>query len=282
MQDGPQNDGEKQAVISGILKQLRSNDPGPAWVEFLDCYSQHIMNAVCQFEFEQDRIDECFLYVCEKLNDDGFRRLLQFNPRGPARFRTWLGAVVFNLCVDWHRQEFGRVRMVPAIAALPAFDQAVYHLVVEQGVDKEGCYQQLHADIPELTRDMVARSAARVISLLTPRQRWQIGVQHRRRLRSMGETPDRLSEEVRDPAADPEAEVQKQQDVDALRRAVDRLPSDQRLLLHLRFQQGLSLKKIAQLRRLGDSARAWRHLQAAIDAVFDLLEDRELRSGRKN
>jgi hypothetical protein len=60
---------------------------------------------------------------------------------------------------------------LPAISALPAFDQAVYRMVIEQGMDKEACFQSLKADFPDLTRELLAKAAARVYSLLTPRQR---------------------------------------------------------------------------------------------------------------
>ena len=111
-------DGKK--ATADLLRRLRSADAGAAWVEFLDLYAPLIMNTAGQFEYEQDRISECFLYACAQLNDNGFRRLLKFNTTGKATFRTWLGSVVFNLCVDWHRREYGRASLLPAISALPA------------------------------------------------------------------------------------------------------------------------------------------------------------------
>jgi len=172
---------DSKRSTADLLRRLRSADAGAAWIEFLDGYASLIMHIAAQFEHEQDRINECFLYACEQLNDDGFRRLLKFNTAGKAQFRTWLGAVVFNLCVDWHRREYGRATLLPAIAALPAFDQMVYQMVIEQGMDKEASYQALRADFPDLTRELVTNAVARVYSLLTPRQRWQISVRNRGR-----------------------------------------------------------------------------------------------------
>ena len=138
---------DDKRATADLLRRLSSADAGPAWVEFLEHYASLIMSVASQFEYEQDRINECFLYACEQLNDDGFRRLLKFNTAGKAQFHTWLGAVVFNLCVDWHRREYGRATLLPAIAALPAFDQSVYRMVIEQGMDKEASYQALRADL---------------------------------------------------------------------------------------------------------------------------------------
>ena len=260
-----------EKTVADILHRLNSSDTGPAWAEFLDYYSELIMKTASQFEYQHDRHNECFLYVCEKLVDDGFRRLLKYNVSNPCSFRTWLGTVIFNLCVDWHRHEYGRATLLPAVAALPAFDQAVYKLAIEQGLDKETTFQTLQADFPDLTRDLLVSSIKRIYSLLTPRQRWQITVRNRRRKRSGGYHNANLVEFLPDPGIGPEREAQKKQDLERLQRAMARLPYKQRLLISLRFQEGLSLKKIAELNQLGDTNRAWRHLQAALKALFQII-----------
>jgi RNA polymerase sigma factor (sigma-70 family) len=271
-----------EGSVANILHRLSSCDAGPAWVEFLDRYSGLIMKTATQFEYQQDRSNECFLFVCEKLNDDGFRRLLKFNTSGRSRFRTWLGTVVFNLCVDWHRHEFGRATLLPAISALPAFDQAVYHLAIEQGMDKESTFQTLQADFPDLTRDLIESAVIRVYTLLTPRQRWQLTVRNRRRQLARGKHNADQVELIPNLGAGPELEAQKQQDLDRLQDAMCLLPARQRFLLRLRFQEGLSLKRIAELSQLGDTNRAWRHLQAALKALFQNMHSSNFEEKRKN
>ena len=271
-------DSKTDYSIDELLHRLSSTNPGPAWVEFLDYHAQLIMNAANQFEYEQGRINDCFIYVCGKLNDDGFRRLLNFNTRGAAKFSTWLGTVVFNLCVDWHRQEFGRATLLPAISALPEFDQSIYRLIIEQGLNKEACFQTLRANFPDLTRELVAKALGRVHSLLTPRQRWQINVRNQRRRQDplQGQL-ERLPE----PAPEPDLEAQAAQELESLQEALAQLPTKQSLLLRLRFQEGLGLKKIAQLQQLGDTNRAWRHIQAAMAALFSHLNKKKSLRNRK-
>jgi len=282
VRDDNSTNSNSENSIAELLNRLSSVDAGPAWVEFLDRYSRLIMNTANQFEYEQDRINECFLFVCEKLNDGGFRRLLNFNTRGTAKFRTWLGTVVFNLCVDWHRKEFGRVALLPALSALPAFDQSVYRLIIEQGMDKEASFQTLRADFPDLSRELVAISVSRIYSLLTSHQRWQISVRNRGRKQARGGPHQGRIERLPDPGVGPEVEAQTQQELEALQNAIAHLPANQRLLLKLRFQEGLSLKKIAQLKHLGDTNRAWRHIQAAINALFDHIHSKNPAGKRKN
>ena len=268
MQDEPTNTKDSGKVTVDILHRLSSVDAGPAWVEFLDRYSALIIQTAKQFEYKQDRSGECFLYVCEQLNENGFQRLLKFNTKRKANFKTWMGTVVFNLCVDWHRREFGRVTLLPAISALPAFDRAVYRLVILQGMNKETSFQMLRADFPDLTRELIESAVIRVYSLLTPRQRWQVTVQNRRRQPARGSFSEDPVQHLPDPGTGPEAQAQKQQDIETLQEAMVCLPTRQRLLLRLRFQEGLNLKKIAKLTQLGDTNRAWRHVQAAQKALF--------------
>ena len=282
MPNDPTEQRTSRESAAKLLHRLASPDAGMAWLEFLERYSPLIMHVASQFEYEQDRISECFLYACEQLNDNGFRRLLKFDTAGKAQFRVWLGAVVFNLCVDWHRREYGRATVLPAIAALPAFDQAVYRMVVEQGMDKEASYQTLRADFPDLTRELVANAVARIFSLLTPRQRWQITVRMRGRKSARGGSRHGGIENLPDPLGGPEDEAQKQEDLENLHEAMSRLPTNQRLLLRLRFQEGLTLRKIAQLKYHGDTNATWRHIQAAMDALSGHLGVKGSAKQRKN
>ena len=281
MRKNPSNKYDAEKTVADILHRLNSTDAGPAWAEFLDLYSGLIQKTARQFEYQPDRSNECFLYICDQLVDDGFHRLLQYNTSSHCTFRTWLGTVVFNLCVDWHRHEYGRATLLPAIAALPAFDRAVYRMTIEQGLDKETTFQTLRADFPDLTRDFLVSSIQRVYSLLTPRQRWQISVRNHRRKRSSSNLSVGMPELLPDPGARPEQEAQKQQDLERLQNAMKRLPSDQRLIVQLRFMEGLSLNKIAKLTQLGDTNRAWRHLQAALEALCQIMRSKISDKNRK-
>ena len=281
MQDDLTNDNGSGKFTADLLHRLSSADAGPAWVEFLDRYSALIIQTASQFEYRQDRSSECFLYVCEQLNEDGFRRLLKFNTKRKAKFKTWLGTVVFNLCVDWHRREFGRATLLPAISALPAFDRAVYRMVIEQGMNKEASFQMLRADFPDLTRELVESAVIRVYSLLTPRQRWNVTIRNRRGQLARGRFSEDSVQHLPDPGTGPEAQAQIQQDIETLQDAMVLLPARQRLLLRLRFQEGLSLRKIAELTQLGDTNRAWRHIQAALKALFEQVHEKNQQKREK-
>ena len=96
--------------ISRLLEELASQDPAEAWREFLQTYAPVLQQVVHLFETETDAAADCFLYICEHLAANQFRRLRQFRPEGAASFATWLRAVARNLCIDWHRKLYGRPR----------------------------------------------------------------------------------------------------------------------------------------------------------------------------
>jgi RNA polymerase sigma factor (sigma-70 family) len=259
-----------------LLRQLKTPNAWTAWTEILHRHASLIMKTASQFEYQQERKNDCFLFVSEKLSVDGFKRLLKYDSGRNASFRTWLITVVFNLCIDWHRKEFGRASLLPGISALPSFDQLVYRYSFEQGMTSQDCLLALSTEFPDVTRQQLSRAISRVHEVLTPRQRWQIGVRHRRKRRSSYPGGDaRLQDVDQLPTLtqDPSIIAQKQQELAALQAALANLSSRQQLLLHLRFHAGLTLNQIAQFVRLGDSARTWRHIEKALKALSDQFPD---------
>jgi RNA polymerase sigma factor (sigma-70 family) len=269
---------------SSLLRQLKSSEAWAAWAELLKRHGSLIMRTASQFDFEQERKNECFLFVSEKLSDDGFKRLLKYKRGRNTSFRTWLITVSFNLCVDWHRKEYGRAMLLPAISALPSFDQLVFRYSFEQGMAGQECLQALATEFPDVTRQQLSRAIRRVHAVLTPRQRWQIGVRHRR-MRSPGGPDHELRSLDVDclpsPDQDPVISAQKQQELDGLNKALAKLTVRQRVLLHLRFNDGLTLKQIAKIVHLGDSARVWRHINAALRALSDQIQANDDLNPRK-
>ena len=67
-----------------------------------------------------------------------------------------------------------------------------------------------------------------------------------------------------------------------LQAALLRLPSQQRLLLRLRFEQDLTLAEVARLTRQPDPFRINRQIQAALAALAGLMEaDESCRSAKR-
>lgn len=247
-----------------LLQRLASPEPQEAWEQFLNDYSRLIHQVIQAFERETDRAGDCFLFVCEKLCEDQFRRLRRFKPGGSARFSTWLRVVVRNLCLDWHRKAFGRQQVFQTIAKLAPLDQEVFRIVYHQNLTAEDCYFRLAGRHPGLTRHDVEDSLSRIRQKLTPRQLWLLQA-GRPRFGSLEVAPEDepggSQPLVKDPGPGPEELAVAKEKQAALQRALGTLEASERLLLKLRFDQDMTLQGIARLLGLKDAQTADRRVR---------------------
>lgn len=260
-----------EAGIASLLAALCQPRPDAAWNSFLDRFAAQIMQVVRQREYNPQQIEDCFLFVCECLSDDGFRRLRQFDPARGVPFRSWLKAVTGNLCVEWHRREFGRTRTPPAIARLSALDQAVFKYHYQQDMNLQTCLYVLQETDPRITRQSLGESLARVQAALSERQRWTLARQ-RGGFLSSGQSRSATGEQP-DSRPGPEQLLSQVQRQSRLRRAVSQLSAEDRLLLRLRFEQDLSLSDIARIAGLANLHLARRRIGAALKRLETLLPE---------
>lgn len=256
--------------VARLLGRLGSHEAQAAWTEFLDDYSPLILQVVQRFEREPDHAGDCFLFVCEQLNQNQFRRLRRFKPDGPARFTTWLRLVVRNLCLDWRRKEFGRHRVFDVVARLTAFDRDVYTKVFEQGLSSEEAWFSLAPRYPGLAQESVDQSVESIRRTLTPRQLWLLSTR-RVKVESLegesADTQENLERQVPDPRPDPEALSVTHQQQAALELGLERLSKPERLLIKLRFEQDLTLREVAELLDLPDAQTADRRIREVLEKL---------------
>jgi RNA polymerase sigma factor (sigma-70 family) len=271
-------------TVTDLLERLSSGRVDAAWSEFLVRYSPLIKHVIRRHGLDDDHHTECFAHVCGALSDDGFRRLRSFRPDGPARFKTWLMAVVSNLCVDWRRKEQGRVRPPQCVSRLSELDQQVYRCIYVRRTSRAHCLEALASRFPELTAATVAEINARLFALLTPQQRWQMSLRPsalKPVASSAGSDDDDPAWQLATSGPGPDdlaAELQEQRQ---LQDALSKLPAEQRLLLRLRYEQNLTLAEVARLTGQPDPFRANRQIQAALDALADLMGGQRFRPDRK-
>lgn len=269
-------------ALADLLARLTSADASAAWTEFLKRYSPVIMHVVHRYETGEGAATDCFLHACDALQDDGFRRLRNYRTDGPARFETWLKAVVANLCVDWRRRQHGRLRPIQSVAGLPALDQLVYRYIYMRGMSRVECLHALEPRFPGLTDERLSEINARLFAMLKPRQRWQLSARTAPVL-----SLDELSETDEDAAAlqfeapgpGPQDLAEFEQEQRLARAAMARLPQQQRLLLRMRYEQNLTLDEIARLTRQPDPFRVNRQIQAALAALRELVDSMEPLAG---
>jgi len=255
-----------------LLARLRSGDGSEAWQQFLDRYAPTIMQLASQYEYDRDRLNDCYLFICEKLSDNGFHRLLCYHPESSAGFRSWLRVVTANLCIDWRRREHGRTRPFKSIRNLSRLDQLVFKFRFEQGMSLQACLNTLQGQIPDLTEPQLIDAVSRLNETLTSRQHWLISARKTETSSMDHAGTVGTGLEPVDPGPGPEALAEKAEEQTRLSRALTRLTPRQRLLIKLRYQQDLTLKEVARLTRLGDPFRARRQIQAALDELAKHLK----------
>ncbi|MGH9871456.1 MAG: sigma-70 family RNA polymerase sigma factor [Pyrinomonadaceae bacterium] len=249
--------------IERILRDLDSGDPEEAWTEFLRDYAAQTFQVIRYFESDPDRASDCFQFVCERLVEDRFRRLRKFKADGAAKFSTWLRAVVRNLCLDWRRKEFGRLRTFHSISRLSLFDQQVFRIIYERGGTTEECLHLLASRFPQVAADQVAESRLRIEDALKPEQRWLLArrVAKTTPATSNVNAPETAFPDIPDSQPNPEEQSILNESRSRLRTLMRGLSTRDQLLLRLRFEQELTLEQCAKLIGGGNAQRVDRQIK---------------------
>ena len=83
------------------LLGLFETDCDGAWEQFVNQFSQPIKNTIWWKlgpETDADRVEDIFVKILHKLNDDGCRRIKEF--RGRCKLSTWVTGIVINQIRD--------------------------------------------------------------------------------------------------------------------------------------------------------------------------------------
>ena len=80
-----------------------------AWTRLVQSYTPLLLHAVRSVAPQADAAMDAYAYVLERLRENGFKRLRAFATAGRSSFGTWLVVIARRLCIDRHRQVYGRV-----------------------------------------------------------------------------------------------------------------------------------------------------------------------------
>jgi RNA polymerase sigma factor (sigma-70 family) len=251
--------------VAPLLNGFRSPDScGDAWAEFLEAYSPVLYQTARACTSDDDAAADCYLHICERLARNGFRRLLKFRPEGSASFTTWLRVVSRNLCADWQRTQHGRPRPFRSLQHLSGLELEIYNSRFVHGSSQQETLHRLESRFPGVGLSELSEIEERLHGSLTSRQQWILGT-HRVEESSTpiavaGEEDEPGSVDVADPRPSQETQIADQEQQEKLRNGLASLPTQERLLLQLRFEQELSLDEIARLCGLQDAQRVHRTL----------------------
>jgi len=256
------------------------------WEEFLDAYAGTIFRLSRLFTGSYDERMDLFLFVCERLQQDGMRRLrtFRYRPEAPCRFSTFLSVVVKNIAVDFIRSREHRFRPFRSVASLDAADQLLFDYCVRDGrtVEESRLLLERRHGI-RLTPDEASRRATALEVSLSSSQRWRLLSRlalGRRPLSidpvaevALGSVPS--SGEPREVPLprredDPERLLASREGDRVLQEALEDLGPRERLALALRYRDALPAKAAGQV--MGLSAGEVQKLAAqGLHAVRDKL-----------
>jgi RNA polymerase sigma factor (sigma-70 family) len=267
--------------IGVFLTRLRSEEAENAWQWFLSSYAGPIYATIKLFSRDSDDQGDCFLFICEKLVDKRYRRLLAFKPDGRARFSTWLRAVVRNLCLDWLRSRYGRKQTFRSIASEGQLEREIFRYVFQHRLGLEQAWLELQASGVSLSFDEFEEHAVRIQNLLTSRQLWLLSTANTK-LSSIDEDAEGNTPiDVPDSALGPEDTLLLADIHESVSKTVETLEEADRLLIRLRYAQELGLAEIAGLLGLKDAQTADRRIREALERLRQHLGISGARAGKR-
>jgi RNA polymerase sigma factor (sigma-70 family) len=246
--------------VAALLDRLRSSDPLSAWSDFLQQYSPILYQSARACTRDEDDAADYFLYICEQLAKSSFHRLLLFRPDGGASFATWLRVVARNLCFDCHRKKHGRPRPFKSVQNFSPLELEVYRCRQERGLSQQQTLEELRKTAPGVSLSELSDMESRIENSLSPRQHWILSARSQSRSNPTtlvaGQDDGESTVDVADSGPNPETIILEQQLQAKVQKCVSSLPRDERLLVQLRFEEGLSLEEIARLTGLGGDSES--------------------------
>lgn len=229
------------------LRERLIRDPEKGWRAFVDAYSPRLLQVIEQCGVrDRDDVMDLYVHVCERLAADDCARLRKHDP-GKGTLGAWLGTVVRRMLVDWVRSSQGRKRLFGSIQALSAIDQRVFELYYWR---RQSPSQMADSIIGVGGRGIglsaVFESLDRVERALTERQRAELVTMTARASAAVPLDDDEGEPviPVASDSPDPEMALLAATRDRALAEALRTLPAEDRVIVSMRFVDGLTLPEI--------------------------------------
>ncbi len=247
----------------------------PAWHAFIDRYTGLIIHVLRRYLFDEDQVRSTYVDILENLHEGRLRTY-----GGRSSLATWLLLVSRNAATDQLRHEHGRREVPRGLRRLSELHREIYGLYYIEGQTFTATLKRIWLQGHRLTEDELIDQLGEIDDCLSHgtsrRVRYDLAAE------SLGAASGRLLEycdvqhfeaEHEQNAQDPlNRLIHKEAEIRALKvlRYVAELPADERRILSLRFEKGLSALEIAD--RLGISNR--RRVFTTIDRIVRKLRRR--------
>ncbi|MEM8964590.1 MAG: sigma-70 family RNA polymerase sigma factor, partial [Acidobacteriota bacterium] len=218
-----------------------THDAEGAWRLFLDRHASYVLGVLRGLGLDRDEAMDGFVYVCERLVADDYRRLRSIRfLGGEDDLRPWLRQVTRRAAVSWLWSRAGRRRFSRPIERFSTQDQEVFSLYFWHGLAAAEIHHTLATRHPRLRLLDVLDALERVMDALGSKRIWRLVSQDGRRRRAEGEI-----EETPATRDDPERALLLKEATTRMRQALDTLSSRERLVVQLRYEDALGKAEIA-------------------------------------
>lgn len=257
--------------------RLLSDSPPKAWEAFIRKYADTIFTQITRMGFNYDDAMDRFLYVCQKLCEDNFRRLRTIRYSIPSEgLSPWIGKVTKHLCINWAWSEEGRKRLLKPITKLSLLDQNIFKLYFWKGIyPSEICQELKVTERPDIELGDIFDALERILSHLSRKKLSRL-LSNLARMRKMASLDGMKKDgdipfEPINHRPDPEMHLMQKEQEERLRRALDGLPARYYLMVQLRYEQGMAVHSIAEMLHMAES-EVKGCIKAAIEKVKNSLK----------
>jgi DNA-directed RNA polymerase specialized sigma24 family protein len=260
--------------LRDLIRQVREQDHA-AWTTFIERFAPLLLQCARAVERDRDAAADAFVFICERLRERRAARLATFDFGRAGSFETWLRAVAVNLARDARRQRVGRFRPFALVSRLPPLEQRVFRLRYELGLTFDQILYSLKPEFPGLTEARLAKADSQVAKRVSTQQRWTL-LTRRPQLESLTDADPETAaaEEPASEQPDPEWLALSRESHQRLADALGRLTVENRLLLRLHFDRGVTLATLAGMLGLPNPQAVHRRLRDVLAQLRQILDGR--------
>lgn len=269
----PQQDDIK--LVSSILR-----GSGEAWQNFVAHYSGLILGVIKRqlFEADEDQIRTIYVEILASLYNGALKTF-----RAKSSLSTWLIVFTRNRARDYLRKLYGRSTEPTGYDKLEERDKLIFKLFYVEMLPLEAIMLQLRWKEPEIKIEDIVRSIRRIETVLNPRYLRNLDEKNQARkrgIRSMRLARYMIEVNVRDEIfiryVKPDTEMlerELRESVRQLKERVAELEDDERKILYLRFDKGLSAKEIAEEMDIDSPRRVYSTIDRVVRKLRKSMEE---------
>ena len=128
--------GTLPAELSRVLRATDGPERADAWQAFVAIHSRLLLHVARSVTSDHDEAMDAYTFQLEQLSGEDFQRLRTYELRERTKFSTWLVVVARRLCIDHHRQRYGRVQRATGSETATDSDRAVRRRLIDLAVEE--------------------------------------------------------------------------------------------------------------------------------------------------